>query len=109
MATVEGSTAEAYLRRHRVTAITFDRPREALLAVSEGVADAAVYDAPILRYLANKELRLPIHVVARVFEQQDYAFGLLQGSDLRESINRLLLKRTSSPEWRDLVYQYLGE
>jgi len=50
-----------------------------------------------------------LHVVARVFEPQDYAFGLSQGSDLRESINRLLLQKTSSSQWRDLVYQYLGE
>ncbi len=75
VATVVGSTAETYLRKNRVTAIAFDRPRDALQAIGEGVADAAVYDAPILRYLVNKELRLPLHVVARVFEPQDYAFG----------------------------------
>lgn len=109
VATVAGSTAETYLRKNRVTAIVFDRPQDAVQAMGEGVADATVYDAPILRYLVNKELRLPLHVVARVFEPQDYAFGLPQGSNLRESINCLLLQKTSSPEWHDLVYQYLGE
>ena len=109
VATVPGSTSEAYLATHHVVVVPCETPADALQAVVRADADAAVYDAPILRYLVNKQMRLPLRVVPRVFEPQDYAIALRQGSALRESVNQVLLEKTTSAEWRDLLYRYLGE
>ena len=107
--TLRDSTSEAYLHREHITAVSYDMPRAALEALAAGEMDAVVYDAPILRYLVNKELRLPLRVLPRVFERQSYAIALPQGSALREPINRLVLSKISEPQWRDVIYRYLGE
>ncbi|MGB2984304.1 MAG: transporter substrate-binding domain-containing protein [Phycisphaerae bacterium] len=109
VATVPGSTSEAYLARHHVVAVPYETPADALQAVDRGEADVAVYDAPILRYLVNKELRLALRVVPRVFEPQDYAIALRQGSTLREPVNQALLEKTTAADWQDLLYSHLGE
>jgi len=109
VATVPGSTSEAYLARHHVVAVPYETPADALQAVDRGEADVAVYDAPILRYLVNKELRLALRVAPRVFEPQDYAIALRQGSTLREPVNQALLEKTTAADWQDLLYSHLGE
>jgi polar amino acid transport system substrate-binding protein len=107
--TLRDSTSEAYLRRNHITGATYDTPRAALQALLAGQVDAVVYDAPILRYLVNTELRAPLRVLPRVFEPQSYAIALPPESALREPINRLVLRKTAEPQWRDLLYRYLGE
>jgi ABC-type amino acid transport substrate-binding protein len=109
VATVPGSTSEAYLARNRIVVVSCETPADTLQAVIRGDADAAVYDAPILRYLVNKELHLPMRIVQRVFDPQDYAIALRQGSALREPVNQALLETTTAPEWQDVLYRYLGE
>ena len=109
VATVPGSTSEAYLARHHVVVVPCETPADALQTIVRADADAAVYDAPILRYLVNKELHLPLRVAPRVFEPQDYAIALRQESALREPMNQVLLQKTTSAEWQDLLYRYLGE
>jgi polar amino acid transport system substrate-binding protein len=41
-------------------------------------------------------------------DPQLYAFALPEGSPLRESINRVLLRKIHEPAWHDLLYHYLG-
>jgi ABC-type amino acid transport substrate-binding protein len=47
-------------------------------------------------------------VLESVFDRQDYAFALPQGSDLREPINRAILEYLASDAWRDTLTEYLG-
>jgi ABC-type amino acid transport substrate-binding protein len=109
VATVRGTTSEAYLRDRRIRALPFDTALDGLRAVAEGRADAMVYDAPILRFLAKTETQGEVRVLPREFERQSYAIGLPPGSPLRESINRVILRTTVGQQWRDLLFQYLGE
>ena len=67
-----------------------------------------VYDAPILRYLAAQEIDKKVHVLPRTFEAQNYAIGLRPDSELREAVNRVLLKQITEPWWQDMLYRYLG-
>lgn len=71
--------------------------------------DAVVYDAPLLKYLANLEYPKRTRVLPSTFERQDYAIALPEGSDLREEMNRELLAIINSDEWQDIVSRYLGE
>jgi len=105
---LRNSTSETYLRRNHIMSLAHDTPQAALDALAAGELNAVVYDAPILGYLVNKELRLPLRLLPRVFARQSYAIALPPNSTLREDINRVLLKQTAEPWWQDTLYRYLG-
>ena len=107
--TVRGTTSESYLNTvGGVFLWRYDTPREAADAVVAGEIQAVVYDAPLLRYLANNEMKGKMRVVLRQFERQEYAIGLPDGSPLRERINRVLLKKISGQSWQEILSRYLG-
>ncbi|MFH1740346.1 MAG: transporter substrate-binding domain-containing protein, partial [bacterium] len=109
VATVAGSTSEQYLKRRKIPYRSMNTPLEALRSVAEGETDAVVYDAPILRYLANTEIDTPLRVLSTEFERQDYAIGLKSDSPLREPINRELLRKTADASWQSFLQRYLGD
>lgn len=108
IATVTGSTGEAYLREERLPYVDFETAAGALGALTDGRAGAAVYDAPILRYLAHEQFEGRVAVLPGTFQRQDYAIALPLESPLRKSINRALLERISDASWNDTLYRYLG-
>lgn len=109
VATVPGSTSPEYLAEHRIRVRDFQSPRDAMWAVARGQVDAAVYDAPIMRYLSNGESAGQIDVLPETFSRQDYALGLRAGSPLREGFNRSLPGYISSPAWEETLYRFLGD
>lgn len=109
VATVSGSTSEEYLKARYIPRRSFEKVREALQALRDREVDAVVYDAPMLKFLTHNEYGGSLHVLPRVFERQDYAFGLPSGSMLREDINRAMLQIINRPEWEDSLRRYLGE
>ena len=109
VATVAGSTSEQYLRSRHIISKKHSDVWSALEALQAGQIGAVVYDAPILRYEAHQHFLGEVHVLPTTFERQDYAFALPTGSPLRERINRVLLRKIGSPEWRGVLADYLGE
>jgi len=109
VATVTGSTSEAYLEDQFLRHESLATLPEALAAVADGEADAAVYDAPLLRYLTQRQEGVGLQVLPQTFEPQLYAIALAQGSELREPINRALLERVSAPGWKAVLDRYLGD
>ncbi|MCB1054565.1 MAG: transporter substrate-binding domain-containing protein [Acidobacteria bacterium] len=108
VATVAGTTSADHLdSQHIVYRSTADLD-EALTRLSAGEVDAVVYDAPILLYRSRLLEDSGITVLPGTFVRQDYGFALPQGSPLRELINRSLLEQIRGPEWRDVLYRYLG-
>ncbi len=107
VASIKGSISERYLSSHRITYVNYANIEEGLNAVINGNVDCMVYDAPMLRYHISKG-QYKLSVLKRVFEQQFYAFGLVQNSVLRERINQILLEKTGLPEWQNTLYGYLG-
>lgn len=108
VATVPGSTSAEYLERQRIRAKYYDTPLAAIMAVSDQQADAAVYDAPIMRYLLAREYQGHIEILPQEFSRQNYAIGLPADSALREPINRSLLRHTDTPVWQDTLFKFLG-
>jgi len=47
-------------------------------------------------------------VIPLRLDPQLYAFAVREGSSLRESINRELLRKIHEPAWRDLLHHYMG-
>ena len=107
--TIRYTTSEIYMQNNRIVYIPYDSVDEALEALNVGTINALVYDAPLLQYFVNRDYIGKIEVLPNTFLRQDYGIALPQGSEIREPINRILLKRIHQEEWLDLVYKHLGE
>jgi polar amino acid transport system substrate-binding protein len=107
--TVASSTSAAYLTKHGIAFSPVATIDDGMKAVARDEADAMVYDAPVLQYLAKKSYAGAVDVVPNVFDRQDYGFAVPDGSPLREEINRVLLRELTSDDWADLQAKYLGQ
>lgn len=105
---VRDSTGAAYLGTNGIRYTSYADARAALDALAAGELDAVVYDAPLLRYLANRAWRGRVSVLPRVFARQDYAIALPAGSPWREAINKAILRETATDEWTELIERHLG-
>ena len=92
VATVAGSTAAAYLDDIGVRFVGVAAIEEAYALLATGEADAVVYDAPVLRYHSVSAGRGAVEVIEAVFKPEKYGIALPPGSELRESINEVLLE-----------------
>jgi polar amino acid transport system substrate-binding protein len=102
----DSSTAQ-YLEANHIDFQTF--PRDGLFEeLGQGKIQAIVYDEPFLRYVVRTEFPGQFDVIPLSVDPQLYAFGLREGSTLRESVNRVLLRKIHEPAWQDLLYHYLG-
>jgi ABC-type amino acid transport substrate-binding protein len=106
--TVGGSTSDALLSKHRVQHALVDSLPDALVQVADGQADAVVYDAPILKYLVSREYQGRLRVLPLILQREDYGIALPQGSPAREALNKALLLRIRSDDWREKLADYLG-
>lgn len=105
--TFSASTAAQYLEENHIDYATY--PRAALFnALKTNKIQAIVYDEPFLRYVVRNEYPTEFTVIPLRLDPQLYAFAVREGSSLRESINRELLRKIHEPAWRDLLYHYMG-
>ncbi|MHC4924559.1 MAG: transporter substrate-binding domain-containing protein [Planctomycetota bacterium] len=82
---------------------------QALSALAKGDVDAVVYDAPVLHNSIRERFPRRLALVPGIFERQDYGIALPAGSELREPINRAMLRILASPAWRETRRRHLGE
>ncbi len=106
--TIRFTTSEIYMQENRIVYIPYDTVAEALEALNLGIINALVYDAPLLQYFINMDFKGTIEVLPTTFLRQDYGIALPHGSEFREPINRILLRRIHQDEWQDLLYKHLG-
>ncbi|TWU47804.1 transporter substrate-binding domain-containing protein [Rubripirellula reticaptiva] len=109
VATVNGSTSADYLRSRHILFAGFPNVDSALTSLVANQCDAVVYDAPILQHETYRKWSGDAYVLPTTFERQSYAFALPSDSPLREPINQVLLRQTSSPKWNDVLATYFGE
>ena len=109
VAAVASSTGEEYLKARHIRYRGYPDALGALLALVVGKADAVVYDAPILKYLAKEKYPGSIYVLPNTFLRQDYAIAVPQGSPLRETLDRALEREIRSPRWQEVLYHHLGQ
>jgi polar amino acid transport system substrate-binding protein len=106
--TAPNTTATQFARTNHLKFTTM--PGEQLLpALKNGKIDAVINDAPILYYRIHTEYQNSLVVLPIHLDEELYAFGVKEGSPLRESINRSLLARLTQPEWHEILQRYLGE
>ncbi|MES1923921.1 transporter substrate-binding domain-containing protein [Salinisphaera sp. T31B1] len=108
VATISGSAAADALTDRGIAYQARDELDQALEDLAARRVDAVVFDAPLLRYEVLERYAGKLDVVEGVFDRQDYAFALPQGSDLREPINRAILEYLGDDDWSALLTRYLG-
>lgn len=87
---IQATTGAAFLRDEKIVSHSYADADEALDALIGGQIDALVWDAPLLAATVADRPELAIELVPGVFQRQDYAIAVGEGSDLREAINRVL-------------------
>jgi ABC-type amino acid transport substrate-binding protein len=105
---ISNTTSGNYLKRNHIVFHSYESPAAGLEGLANDEIDAMVYDAPILRYLANRHHRGVLTVLPQTFERQDYGIGLPTKSPYREEINRVLLEELNKAWWNDAQFQYFG-
>lgn len=108
VATVTDSAAAEELAARGIGYTRYPDLDAALSALEGGSTDAVVYDAPLLKYTTLSGHVDHISVLKHTFGRQDYAFAMPQGSALKESLDRAILRYLQSPEWTQLRTHYLG-
>lgn len=108
VATVKNSSSAVWLEQQQIAFSGYSSLDDAYQALAQKKVDAVVYDAPMLQYLVSNDETSNIRVLPNSFLPQQYAFALVQGSNLQEPMNRELLSITRSSEWRDKLKRYLG-
>jgi len=108
VATVEGTTSVPALEKLGavvVPAKTIDLAYQKLL--NEEV-DALVFDAPTILYYSRKKGAGRVSVVGPLFDIQYYGFLFPEGSELREPVNRALLKLRNNGIYDRLYHKWFG-
>lgn len=108
VASVADTASGEWLQDKYIGFASYPNIGAALEALRDGRADAAVYDRPILSYLARQNPKSDFAVLPRKFALNRYGFALPDGSPRREAVNRALLANIEKPEWYDTVYRYTG-
>jgi len=108
VATVSGSTAQAYLERQGLTVQGYPDADAACAALTENKVRAVVYDAPVLLYYAKNNPDRKLGVVGELFEKQSYGIGVPQGSKYRKEFTRAILVLREQGFFEELENKYFG-
>ena len=111
VATIEGSTAENWLRKNvdKVELHTYKNIGECVDALNAGTVVAVVYDEPIIRYELKKPGNKDLAAAGGLFHPEDYGFALQQDSPLREPIDQALLALRENGFIDDLQKKWFGD
>ncbi|MCP5064586.1 MAG: transporter substrate-binding domain-containing protein [Ignavibacteriae bacterium] len=107
--TVVNSSSVEYLNQNGVNFITAKNVKAGISLIQENKLDAFIYDAPILKYfIKTNNISNQIKILPLVLNPISYGFAIPSNSELREKINRVLLKEINNSEWKTIVNSYLG-
>lgn len=107
---VKGSTSEEYLQRANLGILEGAKNSQELFAqLEQGAFDAVVHDAPTLQFYAVTAGRGKVKVVNTLFNKQNYAILYPENSELKEPIDRALLKLSENGQLTQLYTQWFGK
>jgi len=103
----ESAAAELVAELH-MTCRSFPGIDQALGALVDGKADAAVYDHALLAWSLKQNPDLPINIVPGTLRREFYGFAMQPGEALRRPINEAIALALDSPRWSQLRLAVLG-
>ncbi len=107
--TVADSTAAQYLSDNFIRHNTTQTIEEAVEQLINDQADAIVYDAPILQFLANTEGKGDVQVVGSILQPEQYAIALPLDSPHRKEVNKALLDAYQNGTYYEVHGKWFGE
>jgi polar amino acid transport system substrate-binding protein len=108
VATVRGSTAAHYLRAVGAVPVEFDDIGNALAAVRDRQAAAAVYDAPVMLYYLNQDGTKFFRMAGAPFRHEGYGILLPPNSPYRKRVDQALLELRESCAYQRLYQKWFG-
>ncbi len=106
-----GSVAQSetlhYLAHREIKVRGFKNPQDGLQAVAQEKLDAFVFNELVLKDLARTKLAGRIRVLPEVFDHYYVSMAMPSGSDLREPLNRVLLKIIATDDWARVKTWYI--
>jgi polar amino acid transport system substrate-binding protein len=108
VAAVAGTTGAEWLSAQGISARNYPFVIQAVKALERGEVQALVYEKAILGYMFKEYHWNELQVLPHTLAVRYYAIAVPTGSELKEPINRALLKIIQRPDWKDLVSRYVG-
>ncbi len=109
VATIEGSTAAAFLDRREIGYDGFGALEPMLQAFEAGEVEAVVFDAPILSHYANNAGREVAQLAGPVFLRENYGIAFPTGSPLVEEVNQALLALREDGTYDRIYREWFGQ
>ena len=110
IASVEGSTGALFARGHGASILEVENVEQAVQAVADQRAEAAVYDRPMLQYDLRSTPREGLVISASSYEPQGYGFAVSHENVALESrLDVGLLELAESGVLDRVIDQWLGE
>jgi polar amino acid transport system substrate-binding protein len=106
--TVAGTTSAGALDEFGVTFDGVATIEDCYRGLDDGKFQAAVYDAPVLRYHANREGRGTVELVGQVIRAEEYGMAFRNGSDLRKQADEALLSMFEDGEYYVIQSKWFG-
>jgi len=107
VATIDGSTAAAYLDGRDLNYAGYPDLESLLAAFEDGSVDAVVFDAPILSYYVKRS-NGDAMLAGPVFLRENYGIALPSGSALAEDLNQSLLKLRENSVYDRIYRKWFG-
>lgn len=103
---ISGTTSESFLRYHNVEIISVDDLNSLLNLVKNKLADAVVYDAPVLLYAAKNDA--DINIAGKMFDKQRYGvvFPEQGTAELKELFDIEILNMIKTGEYQKIYNKW---
>ncbi|MDB4441898.1 transporter substrate-binding domain-containing protein [bacterium] len=108
VATVEGTTSVEALDDLGAIVVPVKVIDNAIEKLLQRKVDAVVFDSPTILYYAHNDETGKVAVVGNLFDQQYYGFLFPQGSELREPVNRAILKMHKTGQYDKIFNKWFG-
>jgi polar amino acid transport system substrate-binding protein len=108
VATVDGTTSVEALDDLGAIVVPVQVIDKAIEKLINHEVDAVVFDSPTILYYAGHEAAGKVAVVGNLFDQQYYGFLFPQGSELREPVNRSILKMHKTGQYDKIFNKWFG-
>lgn len=109
VATKRATTSVEVLRVVGAEIIETDHIDEAYEMLLNKEVEAVVFDKPNIRYFANNAGKDKVIVATQEYDKEYYGIALQEGSELRESINRVLLKFKENGVYDKIYKKWFGQ